>query len=531
MEAKWPFLLLTFALLCVVGFTIMTLEKTAVMNNWAEKRCELPILFTASFFKPDTFPGTSSDFAKDNFSFCTKSYVDKFMKLFMSPFTILLSQQTSTTSSALGSLNSLRNISFNMYSIFASVIESFYKKFASSAFQLSRIMQHIRMAVGRLNAVMMSMVYAGIAVFRSILNAIQSVIRVVLIICGIMLIIIIILWFFLWPVIPIILATLAAIVSVVAALSMVLSASLGTEASNDMGGFCFAEGTPVAVKTKDGAVIIKPVQEIVTGDELAENCGTVTTVIQMDGKDIPLYNVKGIYVSGSHLIKGADGIWKSVAKDERAVLSTKKSPIIYCFNTSSNMIPLMTKDNTPLFFRDWEEIDNVEEATQKQWNRMIFEMLNPTTPFTPEDEKPLCNDALIGPNVRIKTSQGFVPISSITLSSIITDAEGKDQPVKGMIWGTIDNADDTDTIIKGTWITDVYYKQDNMWKNGKGRVSKGTTTLQGMSLMTEDGTLTIWDEVSQKELIIRDFTEVGYQMIHETYAFVDTILRTREPPQ
>jgi hypothetical protein len=55
---------------------------------------------------------------------------------------------------------------------------------------------------------------------------------------------------------------------------------------------------------------------------------------------------------------------------------------------------------------------------------------------------------------------------------------------------------------------------------GDCTISCGEETIQGMSLITDDGEFTIWDEVLQKEVTVRDFTEVGYQSIHETYSFV-----------
>jgi len=47
-----------------------------------------------------------------------------------------------------------------------------------------------------------------------------------------------------------------------------------------------------------------------------------------------------------------------------------------------------------------------------------------------------------------------------------------------------------------------------------------------MTLMTERGEFMIWNEAKQREQCIRDFTEVGYQTIHETYPFVEARLRT-----
>ena len=69
MEAKWPFILITFALFLGLGYMIAGLERTSVINDWKNRRCELPIMTAAFFFKPDDDVRSSSDFASDNFNF------------------------------------------------------------------------------------------------------------------------------------------------------------------------------------------------------------------------------------------------------------------------------------------------------------------------------------------------------------------------------------------------------------------------------------------------------------------------------
>ena len=64
-----------------------------------------------------------------------------------------------------------------------------------------------------------------------------------------------------------------------------------------------------------------------------------------------------------------------------------------------------------------------------------------------------------------------------------------------------------------------------MWIKGNSTVVHGVDNIQGMTLITENGEIIIWDEINKKEKIIRDFTEVGYHSIHETYSFVATRLR------
>jgi hypothetical protein len=81
MESKWPFILLTFGLTFALGLTIASLERDGVMNNWDSRRCDFPVMVAAMFFKPESDPRASTKFAQDNFNFCMKSYVDKFMNL------------------------------------------------------------------------------------------------------------------------------------------------------------------------------------------------------------------------------------------------------------------------------------------------------------------------------------------------------------------------------------------------------------------------------------------------------------------
>ena len=81
MEDKWPFMLITFGLLFALGLTIANLERTTVMNQWTDRRCELPIMAAAAFFKPESDPRTSSAFAADNFEFCLQTTVEKFFHL------------------------------------------------------------------------------------------------------------------------------------------------------------------------------------------------------------------------------------------------------------------------------------------------------------------------------------------------------------------------------------------------------------------------------------------------------------------
>ena len=193
MESKWPFMLIAFCFVFLLGLVISGLERNNVIKNWDKRRCDLAVMAAASFFKEESDPRSRTEFAKDNFNFCMGTFVDKFITLLMTPVAAMFEKQVNLTDSSMGMLNSIRSIAQTLYNTLSSYLEQFYRRFNASIFEISRIAQYLRMAMQRVNGMALSMVYTGITMFRGMLNAIQFVIRVILIICAIMIALIIVL--------------------------------------------------------------------------------------------------------------------------------------------------------------------------------------------------------------------------------------------------------------------------------------------------------------------------------------------------
>jgi hypothetical protein len=379
------------------------------------------------------------------------------------------------------------------------------------------------------------MLYTGITLFRGMLNAIQFVIKVILIICGILLAIIIILIFVLFPFIPMIMSVLGAIIATVLILVMIISAAVGEEARSDRKGFCFSEDSKIFVKSKDGTEKYVSVKNVKIGQELGGGCGKVTAVIRMDGKDVTLHNLEGIYVSGSHVVKGTDGIWKLVEQDERAKQTDNTSKILYCFNTTSHTIPVysaeLTKKNgkdSIILFRDWEEIEDNDEKGQFIWSYLILKKLNKNSNYFKWKDglKASSEIPLIGLKTLVKTANGFKKIEEVFVSfESVLDRDGKEQEVLGVIDGMIEGVKESDSEI---WNTELFEDQNGTWIKGKNMVVKGNGVLYGKTLITTSGEFIIWDEINKKEKVVRDFTDIGHKSIHETYPFVSERLRFTE---
>jgi hypothetical protein len=515
MESKWPFMLITFGLIFGLGLTIAGLEKKSVMNNWVSRRCELPVIATAMFFKPDSDSRTKGDFAKDNFDFCMKSFVEKFMALLMAPITALIGQTENVSGGAVNAVGTIREIAAKLYNTLETYLDQFYRRFNASVFEISRVVQFLRMAVGRMNAMVMSMLYSGITLFRGMLNSIQFVIKVILIVCGIMVAIIIILFFILFPFIPMILAVLGGVVATVLSLTAVMSSEIAQQAESDKGGFCFAEKTQILVRHKN-EYIQKNVEDIKIGYELGNGCGKITAIIKMDGKGIKLYDINGIKVSGSHLILGTDSIWKSVASDERAIKTDIESPILYCFNTTTHKIPVISQSSV-IFFRDWEEIADNDAAGQYLWNYEILKTLNNNKNYLnwKDSLSRYSNTPLVGSKTKIKTKAAFVSVSDLGIGDEVLTRDGTSQRILGIITSDLDD----------TQYTELYEYNNDSWIKAKSKLIHDMASKTGNTIITESGEFIIWDEVENKEKLVRDFTDIGYKEIHKTYPMVASRLR------
>jgi hypothetical protein len=137
-----------------------------------------------------------------------------------------------------------------------------------------------------------------------------------------------------------------------------------------------------------------------------------------------------------------------------------------------------------------------------------------------------CEVALVGKETLIKTSTGFVPVSSLGSLPFgkVVDRFGKEQAILGIVHAEVEGATETNQ----KWNTGHYEDRHGIWIKGISSVKPGSTTIQGMAFITKTGEYILWDEIQQKEIIVRDFTEIGYDAIHETYPFVEARLRTIE---
>ena len=482
-----------------VTYTYVTMERTTIMADWPNNRCGVFVMFASSYFKPDDDPRTSGDFGSDNIRFCMDQLAKAAMGAALAPYNMLLQQQSNNLSDNFISLNYLRTITKTMMDAFMSFLEPFFKKFTLVAYQIGAVVQHLKMAMGRVNAILTSFIYQGLSFVTGIQNMIQFVFVVIMIIIAIMIALLIILFFILVPFIPILI--LPVIVIIAAAGGAAIG---GVSAAQDA--FCFVPEIPVVLAT--GAT--KPIAEVQLGDVL-QGGGTVTGSLRMDGNATPLYELEGIRVSGSHLVH-LNGKWQSVSEDSRSVPVQQKESVLYCLNTTNRLIPVQTNKGSTVLFRDWEELDEEDTIGQEAWDRVVSKILGGVSDATTDAKDTFC--LMDGRNTVI-TETGLKSLNEVVLGDKLQLTYNRYTTVIGVVEG----------YVKGTatngWMSACIEKVYEPTATPYRRVTtvkEGQQMLKGRHLITDCGEFVI--NVNGQTLRIRDFTEVGADLIHLTYPLV-----------
>ena len=489
-------MLLVIFLLIGFGIVLGSSTRLDVMAHWSERRCDLDVMISAFMYKPDELKESSFQFAGDNFKFCvaniTKDYLDTvFAKMFAA-----LQQQMGAADIMTNVMNGLRSSLTDLFKPFSQLINRFWHKFQQIGSLSSRIFQHLYMSMKKAAGITIASMFMAISLQTSIMNGIDLVINIIMIVLYIMLALSII--FFL-PLLPV--------------MVFVIMASVGIESAfpGRTGGvgslFCFAPNT--SVLAENGAYNI---QDLKLGQKLADG-STVEAIIELPGSSETLYTIDGIYVSGGHRVwSHTDNTFISVKDHPWANRSYLAVNTVWTLITSSREIPVKGLTQS-IRFADWEELPDTPVYSHA-WDTIVRTFLNPNDKLLyPVPKAAPCLDV----DIRVKKLQsGFVPLKTIQRGDWVLTNTGWTK-VLGVCSRIVNGGIGT----KGSRITDGLWIHNETWKHPTGKMD--STNWEGMQLVTESGTFYIKRIDSDELEMVRDFTEVGYKNLLESYAMEDKI--------
>jgi hypothetical protein len=515
----------TVVLTGVFIYFLTQADFEAIKGNWAQRRCDLSVMLMAGVFKPADDSRTTTEYAKENFTFCSKQIVDNVLRTAFAPLYNILGGAQSSLNSMAGPMNSLRAMLKRAADIFQEYLDGLLMRYKLVTAQLVRVQKAISNAIGRLQAIMFSAVYLGLSLTATAENTVRFAINVVLAVIGIMAAMIILLFFVLFPFIPLILTTITALTA----------AGFGA-AAGMAGAFCIDPDALVVME--DGKK--QPLHSVKCGDRLApvrtpytsrstQKSNIVTGVLHVDASKEPIVEIQGVKMSGSHRVFHQEK-W-ILAKEHPAAIPISDHSLkeLICLNTTSHTVSLVTNEPySYLIAGDWEEVDSV--PAQKKWIDTVNVALNKShsNVYSYPTAVPL-----VGASTLVATPSGNIPIQRIALHDTVLDAFGRPTKVVGLYTGQM-KVELEDQPVAPEWVSDGVWRllEGFWWGVGYGVKAaparcEDTTTITGYYLVTEAETFQLSLGVHGTSVGVRDFTEVGASKLEQTYEMLSFLMNKK----
>ena len=489
MEAKYLFVLLMLAFTIGLSIILGDSSRNDVIAHWSQRRCDFDVLITSVFYKPPEDTRSSVEFASDNFKFCVGTMSTDYLSTLFGALFEVLRTQMGAADIMTDVMKVLRKQLNSIYAPFATMMSKFWNKFKQIGSLASRVFQHLFMAMKKAAATGVASIFVALSIQAAFLNTIDLVINAIMIVLYIC---IALAFIFFLPILPLLVVVIISVAGIEAAMP---------GRTGDMGAVfgCFTEETPIQMKSGTSKIC-----EVQLGDILA-NGQKVESVIELPGSD-ELYLISGVYVTGDHRIwDTVTKKWLMVKDYPGSILSERKTPTVWSLITSDRTIPI-----NGLLFADWEEIPDTDEANLL-WERMAREILgSPIVNLKAPENAPCFN-----PEIRVKKFQGgWVPMNCIRRGDWILAENGWTRVI-GMCERTVMGGINVN---KNRMTSGIWLMKDNVWTHPEE--SDDTMEWSGLHLLTESATFRVLLDSSEGTLV-RDFTEVGFNRLPETYARVE----------
>ena len=345
--------------------------RVNVSANWEEKRCDPYVILLAGFFKPFMDPRSATQFARDNWSFCQKGYIQRALAAAAEAPKSVAAIAEGSVGIVGGIANTMSDIFFDVWKICYQTYAGFMERMKGVAKLFQNFMINLYSIVERLNAAVLSIIYALITYIILVIDSIQLTLIVTIIVIGIILILQILLFFLFLPISSLILTITAIIATVVVTVITTIAAALVSELFTP--GACFVTGTPVILHTGESV----PIERIKVGAILRDG-GRVTATHEFWSDDA-VYDIHGVGVTGDHLIYDSGRLIR-VCEHRNAVRRPTAwidrllgGQRLWCLTTTTRRIPCTVAAT----FADWEEIPEDDDDAIVDWYEAVWKQLNP----------------------------------------------------------------------------------------------------------------------------------------------------------
>ncbi len=338
---------MTLFVFAVFSFCKMMQTKESIAANWNTERCKPQNIPFAGFInKPDG--QTAFQYTNENFQYCIQSTLTNITGFALEPIQYTLSSITSVFQGLMDSLQQIRNVFSALRNNFKVFAEDVLHRILNIIVPIQQMLISVIDSFQKIQGILTGSLYTMLGSYYTLKALLGAILEMIIKILLVMVIIIVGLWImpFTWPTATAMTAVFLGISVPLAVIVYFMSEVMHIETTAIPKLRCFDENTELEME--DGSKRL--IMNVQVGD-LLKGSGRVTAKIRVPSKDLKMYNINGVIISESHIMK-YDNKW--IYSDEHPdakLIENYNKEVLYCLNTTSKQIII-----NEMIFTDWDEL-------------------------------------------------------------------------------------------------------------------------------------------------------------------------------
>jgi|TARA_B110000114_G_C15097331_1_gene402382 hypothetical protein len=342
------FAFVTIVTAFAVSYMYVMMFSKQIKDNWVAQRCNPLIMpFAGQINAPSTT--SSAQYTTDNFNYCSQQVVTDALSTATLPVTYTNKVLHEFVSVLQESINSIREMINKLRNSLKDISAEVMGRIGNIMIPIQQVTLKIRDFLGKIQGTLVAVLYTSLGSYYTLQSLMGAIVEFITIILIALSICISIMWL-----IPLTWGAASAmtVVFLSVAIPMTLILVVMVEVLHVSSGLkipkvkCFDEETTVTLLNRRN----KAIKDIKIGDKLSDR-SLVTAVIKVLREGSEMYELDGVIVSDSHVVKTQD-TWIRVDEhplSKRVVAYDKKH--LYCINTTSKVVKINSTT-----FTDWDEV-------------------------------------------------------------------------------------------------------------------------------------------------------------------------------
>jgi hypothetical protein len=341
------FFIITIIVILVFLFSRVMQSKDKIASDWENQRCKPQNIPFAGYISKPT-DKTAFEYTNENFQYCIQNVLFNISEKSLQPFHFMIDALMSIFSKISEAIQKIREILASIRENMKKIIADIMNRILNILTPLQTMLITLSDTFNKIQGILTAGLYTALGSYFTLQALIGAILELIIKMLISLVIMIVGLWLvpFTQPMAATMSAVFLSISIPLAIIVIFMKKVLHIESSKIPKLRCFDENT--IFKLNNGEKI--KIKDLKLEDKLDDGSIIIST-IKVTSQDLKIYNLNGIIVSESHVVKYNDK-WIMVKQHPDAKILTKyNNPYLYCINTNKKVFEL-----NGILYTDWDEV-------------------------------------------------------------------------------------------------------------------------------------------------------------------------------